>query len=74
MTLPNPQAWTEDSILEWCTRCDRCKRWRLRARYHEFHGPHAEGDFMGCWWRECMDCSFATVTRRVEELGEKEGS
>lgn len=72
MTLPEPSLWTEDSILEWCTRCDKCKRWRLWARYHEFH-TLSDDSILGTWWRECMDCSFATVTRRVEELCEKEG-
>ena len=65
-TLPHARAWTENSIPEGGKRCDRCKRWRLHARYHEFHGERTEaeveaGALEGCWWRECMDCSFTTV-------------
>lgn len=60
MTLPRPRTWTVDAITEWFMRCDRCKRWRLRSRYHEFYGEPGAG-----WWRECMDCSFATVAALV---------
>ena len=64
-TLPRADAWTENSIVEWWTRCDRCKRRRLRARYHEVHGRRPEPDqygLTGCWWRECLSCMVQTLT------------
>ncbi len=47
--LPKPRTWTVASIPEWFARCDRCKRWRLHARYHEFHGPQSEDGISGTW-------------------------
>lgn len=67
MSLPRVEAWTERAIREWFTRCDRCKTWRLVGRYHEFHGQHDGRKWCGVWWRECMDCSFATVAAWGEE-------
>jgi hypothetical protein len=66
MTLPRARTWTVNSIPEWWTRCDRCKRWRLHARYHEFHGELSKNGISGTWWRECMECSFATVAALKE--------
>jgi hypothetical protein len=74
--LPHAESWTERSIVEWFTRCDRCKRRRLRARYHEVHGKRPEPDqhgLTGCWWRECLACFIATLRERLHREHCREG-
>lgn len=69
VTMPLARAWTERSIVEWNTRCDRCRRWRLRARYHEMHAQRQTADdgFAGTWWRECLTCAIQTLTAMLEK-------
>ena len=58
-TLPAVRMWTADSMIEWAMRCDRCHRWRLRARYHELHSVSGPKGFT--WWRECLLCTIQTL-------------
>jgi len=74
MPAPAPrdaETWTVSPMPGWFTRCDRCGRWRVFAHYHEFHtGLGSESPSFGSWWRECMDCSFATVSAWGREFHE----
>ena len=57
--LPAARMWTESSMIEWGKRCDKCHRWRLRARYHELHSVSGPSGFT--WWRECLSCTIQTL-------------